>query len=346
METGMPSTTTSKTPAPTSTAAKPVKPAAKAAKTAKAVTATAAAVVVKPAAKVTRKPVGLSLHLGLNAVSPQHYGGWTGDLAACEFDANDMAALAAARGMKPTVLLTKAATRAKVLAALRKASGTLKAGDYFLLSFSGHGGQVDDVTGEEDDKLDETWCLFDSQLIDDELYLELSRFAAGVRVLVLSDSCHSGTVTRAAPPGVGAVGPRPRMMPPAVARRTYQAHQAFYDKLQKDIAQSAGKVAVADPDAALASLGTASVRLTEIVSRFNAAVVLISGCQDNQTSMDGEQNGAFTEQLLRVWREGRFAGNHRQFHARIRAGLPATQSPNLFVLGNAGVMLAQTPFTV
>ena len=36
-----------------------------------------------------------------------------------------------------------------------------------------------DVTGEEDDKKDETWCLFDGQLIDDELYYELSRFAAG-----------------------------------------------------------------------------------------------------------------------------------------------------------------------
>ena len=53
-----------------------------------------------------------------------------------------------------------------------------------------------DVTGEEADKRDETWCLFDSQLIDDELYFELAKFASGVRILVLSDSCHSGTVTR------------------------------------------------------------------------------------------------------------------------------------------------------
>ena len=38
----------------------------------------------------------LSLHIGLNSVSPAHYGGWSGELTACEFDANDMAAIARA----------------------------------------------------------------------------------------------------------------------------------------------------------------------------------------------------------------------------------------------------------
>ena len=29
---------------------------------------------------------GVSLHIGLNSVDPKHYGGWSGDLVACEFD--------------------------------------------------------------------------------------------------------------------------------------------------------------------------------------------------------------------------------------------------------------------
>ena len=62
--------------------------------------------------------------------------------------------------------------------------------------------------------------------------------------------------------------------------------------------------------------------------------------------MDGEHNGAFTEQLLKVWNHGAYTGTYGTFHARIRAGLPASQSPNLFVLGDAGRFLAQTPFTV
>lgn len=300
----------------------------------------------KAAVKTAPKPKALSLHLGLNTVSPAAYAGWDGLLAACEFDANDMAAIARGGGMKPTVLLGKKATRKAVLAALRSAAKALKAGDFFFLSFSGHGGQVPDTNRDEPDRKDETWCLFDGQLIDDELYLELSRFAAGVRVLVLSDSCHSGSVTRAAPPPPPP-GLRSKLMPPAVGRRVYEAHQKFYDDLQKEVAAASAK-AVIDPDAALAQVATSvpAAQALQVVGSFKPSVLLISGCQDNQTSMDGEHNGAFTEKLLRVWDHGKFSGNYLSFHARIRAALPPSQSPNLFALGPAAAFLKQAPFTV
>lgn len=291
-----------------------------------------------------KKPQGLSLHIGINEVSAAHYEGWTGPLAACEFDAHDMAALARSQGMKSTLLITKKATRANLLTALRKAAKTLAAGDFFFMSFSGHGGQVPDVSGEEDDKQDETWCLFDGQLIDDELYFELSKFKSGVRVLVVSDSCHSGTVVRAARPAPGTPAQRPRIMPPAVGMRVYAAHKGFYDKLQADVAKVAGG-RVSDPDTALANV-TVSTRLTGIVKDFKPALILISGCQDNQFSMDGDHNGAFTEQLLRVWNNGAFTGSYARMHALIRAGLPPSQSPNLFTLGPAAPFLKQTPFSV
>jgi hypothetical protein len=288
-------------------------------------------------------PRALSLHVGLNGVSAAAYGGWDGPLAACEFDANDMAAIAKSKGMKSTVLLTKKGTRANVLAGMRSAAKALAAGDLFFLTYSGHGGQVPDVSGDEPDKQDETWCLYDGQLIDDELYFELSKFKAGVRILVLSDSCHSGSVTRAPPPPPPP-GQRVKLMPAAIAMRVYREHQAFYDKLQLDVAKAAGKAAV-DPDAALANVA-ASGRLSAIVKKFNPAVLLISGCQDNQTSMDGDHNGAFTEQVLKAWGNGAFKGNYGVFHARVKAAMPATQTPNLFTLGTAGTFLAQTPFAV
>lgn len=302
----------------------------------------------KPA--LATKPKALSLHIGLNAVNPSAYGGWDGPLAACEFDANDMSALAKSQGMKPTTLLTKKATRAAVLSHLRSAAKALKAGDFFMLSYSGHGGQMPDANGDEADHKDETWCLYDGQLIDDELYFELSNFASGVRVLVLSDSCHSGTITRALPPPPAPLGQGARLMPPAVALRVYTVHQAFYDKLQADVAKAAAarKRAVVDPDAALAQVSHvgAAAHATALVGAFKPSVLLISGCQDNQTSMDGLHNGAFTESLLKVWNQGKFKGDYNLFHQRIRAGLPATQSPNLFVLGQAAAFVKQAPFSV
>jgi metacaspase-1 len=89
-----------------------------------------------------------------------------------------------------------------------------------------------------------------------------------------------------------------------------------------------------------------SNRLTGIVKEFKPALILISGCQDNQFSMDGDHNGAFTEQLLRVWNNGAFKGSYASFHAHIRAGLPPSQSPNLFTLGPAAPFLKQAPFSV
>src|SRR5215216_1700219 len=79
------------------------------------------------------RPKAMSLHIGLNSVGAAHYGGWSGELTACEFDANDMAALAKASGMKTTLLLTKRGTRPNTLAAIRDAAKKLKAGDLFFL---------------------------------------------------------------------------------------------------------------------------------------------------------------------------------------------------------------------
>jgi len=296
-------------------------------------------------ARRSATPKARSLHIGLNAVDPKHYAGWSGELVACEFDAKDMAAIARTARMRSTVLLTKRAKRANVLAAVRSAAKALQAGDLFFVTYSGHGGQVPDVTGEESDKLDETWCLYDGELIDDEVFVELSRFAEGVRILVLSDSCHSGTVTRARVPEGSTTPGRSKMMPPAVAMRTYREHQAFYDKLQRDIAHASGKASTPSPDNALERVAV-SRRLTAIANSCKASVILISGCQDNQTSMDGDHNGAFTEQLLHVWDHGRFKGNYARFHAGIKARMPRTQVPNLFTLGPVARFLTERPFSV
>ena len=54
-----------------------------------------------------------------------------------------------------------------------------------------------------------------------------------MRILVLSDSCHSGTVTRDMPVFLGG-GPRPRAMPRPVGIAVENANKALYRSIQKN----------------------------------------------------------------------------------------------------------------
>jgi metacaspase-1 len=258
---------------------------------------------------------GQSIHIGLNRVDPAHYqdeygNPWDGTLAACEFDAHDMQALAAAQGFKTQILLTEQASSGNVIWAISRAAQALLPGDILLLTYSGHGGQVPDQNDEEEDALDETWCLYDRQVIDDELYALWAQFQPEVRIFMLSDSCHSGSVAK--DPTLmqitAADGTRSRALPQEVQSATYRKHKAFYDGLQ---AQNPAGDQV----------------------EVEASVILISGCQDNQSSADGDRNGLFTEKLLQVWDGGKFKGNMLRFQRRIQALMPWYQSPNYFRAG-------------
>jgi hypothetical protein len=187
---------------------------------------------------------------------------------------------------------------------------------------------------EEPDARDETWVLYDRELIDDELYVLWSRFKPGVRIFVLSDSCHSGSAVRVAVTrainadaamtrgfAVERTG-RFRALPESLENEVYRQNQELYDGVQR--ATQAGD--------------TVSVKAT---------VLLISGCQDSQLSQDGDRNGLFTGTLLKVWNSGGFRGGYRRFHQKIGELMPPWQSPNFFVVGaqNPG-FLRRKPFAI
>lgn len=267
-------------------------------------------------------PAGISLHIGLNRVDPDQYEGWDGQLTACEADARDMEALAKKqRFAKRTLLLTKAATAGAVSGAILDAAKALKSGDMFFLTYSGHGGQVNDTNGDEADRMDETWVCYDRQFIDDELYELWAKFKAGVRIVVLSDSCHSGTVLRNIPAFVSG-GPRIRAMPTTVVRKVQRAHAKLYKRIQDE-----------HPAAERA--------------KIDASVLLISGCMDNQTSRDGARNGLFTGTLKKVWNGGKFKGTYRKLRDTVVSKMPPDQTPNYFFVGaaNAGFE-AERPWTI
>ncbi|QSQ22603.1 caspase family protein [Pyxidicoccus parkwayensis] len=269
---------------------------------------------------------GYSLNIGLNSVDPKHYSGWDGTLVACEADADDMEAIARERNYgKVTKLLTKEATRARVLKEFEEAARVLQPGDLFLLTYSGHGGQLPDTNGDEADGRDETWVLYDGELIDDEIYNALSKLRQGVRVFMLSDSCHSGSVSRTAYAALRSSGNlamladtvhempgeerRFKNMPEVIALRTYRDNRAMYDAIMKELPKE-------DPRATM-----------------KATVLLISGCQDNQLSNDGTFNGLFTANLLRVYNGGKFNHGYHAFHRGILRRMPPIQSPAYSVVG-------------
>ncbi len=276
---------------------------------------------------------GISIHIGLNTVDPAHYNGWDGQLQACEFDANDMKKIAEAKGFDSTIMLSKQATAEAVSEAIEKASGQLATGDLLFLTYSGHGGQVPDTNSDEKgDSTDETWVLYDRQLVDDELYALWAKFEPGVRIFVLSDSCHSGSVTRdlfdALVPRIVEKGmidaqkPRTKELPREVEDATYRANADLYKQIQS--AHGSGE----DVD-------------------VRASIILISGCQDNQLSLDGDRNGLFTQTLLGVWDDGRWEGGHRKFWKTIGSQMPPTQSPNYFRTGVPDPKFRrQTPLTI
>jgi hypothetical protein len=255
----------------------------------------------------------MSLHVGLNRVDPVHYAGWPGVLQACENDARDMAAIAEHQGFEPAVLLTRAATYEAVLGAIRRAAGLLHREDSFLLTFAGHGAQLPGSDPSEDDGLDETVVLFDRMLRDDELGTALRTFRPGVRLVVVSDSCHSGTVVRdrldAAEPFDG-----PRFMPQEVLEQTLARHPELYSRRLRARDLS--------PD-----------------------VLLLSAAQDDETAADGPRNGLFTGVLKSVWNRGAFVGDYVQFRNEIERKMPGGQRPNLLALGPTGeATRSQRPF--
>jgi hypothetical protein len=141
---------------------------------------------------------GLALLVGVNDVDKTKYPpGFDYRLGCCELDVDKMENILKPCGVKTVVLKTSRATSEMILAKLREAAGTLTAGDLFVFYFSGHGSQTPDTDGDEEDKMDETLIVYDRHIIDDELGRIWITFAPGVRIVMLSDSCHSGTVYKA-----------------------------------------------------------------------------------------------------------------------------------------------------
>jgi metacaspase-1 len=246
------------------------------------------------------------------SVGINDYPGTGSDLAGCVNDSNDMVAEFVYWGATGFQLTDAMATRSAVSEALIEAVSSLGYLDTLLVHYSGHGTFVADLDADEADGRDEAWVCSDfavgGVLTDDDLHEIFSRRRTGSRVVMLSDSCHSGTLARfaAAPMAATAAGIAAKFLPPTVA--------------------------LADADLAAKAEAVAGLPAR---GRSRATTAMISGCRDVEFSYDAwfdsggvqRANGAFTRALLGTLHTPSVPNNLEQWYTRVAAQLPSQRFP-------------------
>jgi len=142
------------------------------------------------------------------------------------------------------MLLDGDATKRKIVNGLRRLVRGAAKGDRLVFTNSSHGTYVADDDGDEA-RYDEALCPYDCGdrvIVDDDLREILDGIPTGVRFTFISDSCHSGNVTRAAPwqhPNRRARFADPTMMgrsaSVAVARREARKRQRRSESSMKEL---------------------------------------------------------------------------------------------------------------
>jgi hypothetical protein len=199
-------------------------------------------------------------------------------LRGCVNDVQDMASFLVTRaGFKHSevrLLVDKRATTTAILERLSWLVNGVREGDRLLFHYSGHGAQLPTRSPSgEVDKLDEVICPVDFDFTDehairDKMFARIfSKVPAGVSFVWVSDSCHSGDLTKD-------LRRKPRAMP-----------------LPIDIAWRLETAKRNDRK---------PLSFVHAINGYNVA--LISGCRSDQTSADADfndrANGAMTRALL------------------------------------------------
>jgi hypothetical protein len=248
-----------------------------------------------------------ALCVGIN-----NYPGTDSDLSGCVNDANDWAATLDARGYEITLLLDDRATRKNIAKALEDLIGNAAAGDSRAFTFSGHGSWLPDENGDERDDRDEMLCPHDigsnQYLLDDDLAEIFAMKPKGASLFFISDSCHSGSVAKFAPP----------LFPDAVASHSVPKFLPPETFLKGDALETARRS-----------------DFSRAASRQKYPALLFAGCRDKEYSYDavfnGRPNGAFTRVALEMLKKN--PNTPRAWMKEIRKHLPSNlhpQTPQLY----------------
>jgi metacaspase-1 len=257
--------------------------------------------------------VGRSLHVGINQISPAFPGG--GKLEGAENDAQAMRDLVA-HDFQTELIPGPDASRDTILSRLLHYAEVSHRGDIFLFTFAGHGTSRVREQPDHDEPADEAIVLTDRLLFDDELRLTVwPKFRTGVRVLMVADSCSSGTVASLMRSD-GSEALQMREITRETRERHLQKYGAFYEKI-----------------------------LVPVYAPITANVLLLAACRDGEKTPDDFPNGVFTQALLNVM-NGSNPANYRELIDRIVESV-GPQVPQLTpVPPVSDDFIGQRPFTI
>lgn len=226
------------------------------------------------------------------------------DLQGCVNDAGNWAALLTDHydfvKDDVSVLLDEQATHATVVAGLKGLLVGARKGDVVVFTNSSHGTYLADTDGDEP-TYDEAMCPYDTAehpLVDDQLRELFADLPDGVRLTVISDSCHSGSLTRVMP------------RTPDQRRPRFMSPKAIGLPEIPEIRRTAKPRKEAFPEEAMVE-------------------ILLSGCKSSQYSfdavIDGVPSGAFSHFALAAIRDAGYAITYEALHARV---VPALADSN------------------
>lgn len=177
------------------------------------------------------------------------------------------------------ILRDQQATKAGFKQALEALATQVSADDRVVIYFSGHGSNLKDTNGDEDDGLDETLYMHDGHFVDDDFATLLKKIPSQ-NIVVLMDSCHSGT---------GAKSLSPNLFSGTTLRSRVKAW-----KLSAPVARPAGKNI--EPEAVVSALEQTSDNYLSI-----------GAAQDNQFAQATAEGSLFTKSLLASFEDVRAA---------------------------------------
>ena len=206
-----------------------------------------------------------------------------GSCPGCEKDAKRLADLMKSRyGYAGETLISQQATKAAVVEKLRAGINSTPEDGLFLFMYSGHGGQ-EYLGGKEPsgaDRADEYLCLYDSHMLDDEIWDIVSK--CNGRVFLYFDACHSATMYRGVKSDMCKGDEDLKAMPLAVNPNDMVMSSGFkFDP-------SKAKVPVA--------------KAMSVRDDPSPRILCWSGCKESEYSYGGSSGGTLTTAVLMKWK--------------------------------------------